>query len=90
MDNTMTKSPQGIDHTIWNRQIEELTRRFVVEFDSVGYVNVLHFAKTHRRVFVLAVTHEGALAIARYHHGLRGSNFTVVGSPPQRADTRTC
>ena len=78
--------PQGSGHTIWSRHIEEPKQRFAVEFDSIGYVNVLHFADTHRRVTVLAETPEGALAIARYHYGLRGSNFALVdtASPKQR------
>jgi hypothetical protein len=49
-----------------------------VEFDSAGYFNVIRFAATHVRVFVLAETADGALAIARYHYGLKGSNFTVI------------
>ena len=59
--------------------IEEPKTRFAVEFDSAGYFNVIHFAPTHRRVFVLAETADGPLAIARYHYGFKGSNFTVIG-----------
>ncbi len=82
MDNASTNVPQGSGHTIWNHHIEEPKERFVIELDSAGYGNVLHFADTHRRVFVLAETPEGALAIARYHHGIRGSNFAVARSTP--------
>jgi hypothetical protein len=82
MDDATTNAPQGSGHTIWSRHIEEPKKRFVIEFDSAGYANVLHFADTHRRVFVLAETPEGALAIARYHHGIRGSNFAVVNRTP--------
>ena len=72
--------PQSSGHTIWASHIEEPRLRFAVEFDSAGYFNVIHFAATHRRVFVLAETAEGALAIVRYHHGFRASNFTVIGA----------
>jgi len=58
-------------HTIWSRHIEKLKIRFIVEFDSADYVNVLHFAGTHRRVYVLGETPAGALAIARYHYSRR-------------------
>ena len=75
---TGTAVPQGQGHTIWSRHIEEPRQRFAIEFDSMGYVNVLRFADTRRRVFVLAETPEGALAIARYHHGFRGSNFALA------------
>jgi hypothetical protein len=71
--------PQSQNHTIWSEHIEQPKKRFIVGFDSVGYVNVLYFADTHRRVFVLAETPEGTLAIARYHHGFRGSNFELIG-----------
>src|SRR5208283_5416888 len=70
-----TGVPQDLGHTIYARQIEQPQKRFIVEFDSLGYVNIIRFADTRRRVFVLAKTPEGALAIARYHHCLRGSNF---------------
>ena len=69
---------QGSGHTIWSHHIEEPKQCIAVEFNSIGYV--LHFADTHRRVTVLAETPEGALAVARYHYGLRGSNFTLVDS----------
>ena len=71
--------PQSQHHTIWSGHIEQPKKRFIVEFDSAGYVNVLYFADTHRRVFVLAETPEGALAIARYHHGFRGANSELIG-----------
>ena len=61
--------PQSSGYTIWEPHIEEPKTRFAVEFDSAGYFNVIHFAPTHRRVFVLAETADGPLAIARYHYG---------------------
>ena len=79
MDDATANVPQGSGHTIWSRHIDEPKKRFVIEFVSASYVNVLHFADTHRCVFVLAEAPEDALAIARYHHGIRGSNFAVVG-----------
>ena len=78
MAGTTSDLPQSQGHTIWSRHIEEPRKRFTVEFNSAGYFNVLFFANTHRRVYVLAETPEGALAIARYHHGFRGSNFTLI------------
>ena len=77
-DESDNRVPQSSGHTIFATHIEQPRKRFVVEFDSLGYVNILRFADTRRRVFVLADTNDGALAIARYHHGLRGSNFTLV------------
>ena len=78
MNELIYNIPQPSGHTIWSRHIEQPKKRFIVEFDSAGYFNVLHFANTHRRVFVLAETPEGALEIARYHHEFRGSNFTLI------------
>ncbi len=82
MHDATTNVPQGRGHTIWSSRIEEPRKRLVIESDSAGYVNVLHFADTHRRVFVLAETPEAAHAIARHHHGICGSNFAVAGSTP--------
>ena len=72
--------PQSSGHTIFARHIEQPRTRFVVAFDSLGYINVIRSADTRLRVVVLAETPEGALAIAEYHHGLRGSNFTLMPS----------
>ena len=33
--------PQSQHHTIWSGHIEQPKKRFIVEFDSAGYVNVL-------------------------------------------------
>jgi len=84
-----TGVPQDLGHTIYARQIEQPQKRFIVEFDSLGYVNIIRFADTRRRVFVLAKTPEGALAIARYHHCLRGANvaeahFSANNGTPSR------
>jgi hypothetical protein len=81
MDLATQYIPQAQNHTIWSRHIEEPKIRFIVEFDAAGYVNVLHFADTHRRVCVLAETPSGALAITRYHYGRRGANFSLVDPP---------
>ena len=70
--------PQASGHTICGRHIEKPCKRFIAESDSAGYTNILRFTDTHRWLNVLAETPEGALAIARYHHGLRGSNFALV------------
>ena len=75
--------PRSQGHTNWSRHIEEPRKRFTVEVDSTGYFNVLFFADTRRRAYVLAETPEGALAIGRCHLGFRGSNFTLTDSARQ-------
>jgi hypothetical protein len=71
--------PQPQGNIIHAAHIEPPWLHFVVGFDAAPYRNVLRFAATQRRIFVLAETEEGAISVARYHYGRRGSNFRVVG-----------
>jgi hypothetical protein len=71
--------PQPQGNIIHAAHTEPPRLHFVVGFDAAPYRNVLRFAATQRRIFVLAETEEGAISVARYHYGRRGSNFRVVG-----------
>jgi hypothetical protein len=63
--------PQPQGNIIHAAHTEPPRLHFVVGFDAAPYRNVLRFAATQRRIFVLAETEEGAIRVARYRYGRR-------------------
>lgn len=68
--------PSG--YTIHASHIEAPRSRFGIRFWADAYINILAFEEGWRQCWVLAETSEGALRIAKYHHGLRGSRFKLI------------
>ena len=75
----------GFDHPkIHAQHIEAPLRRFLCQYHHAAYrpdgVPFTFPAET-RRKWVLAESAEGALAIARYHHFMFGSEFRILEGP---------
>ncbi len=77
---------QSSGHTIHASHIEAPREPFFVQFDAEAYNNVLRFAPGRRWVRVLAETAAGALKIAKFHYGARGSNFELLPEAPSRGN----
>ena len=69
-------------HTISARHIEIPRTVFIVDFYVHSYCNVLRFPSGRRWLKVLAETAEGALQIAIFHYGSRGTDFQLLSEPP--------
>jgi hypothetical protein len=65
-------------HIIHAPHIESPRKEFRISFYDSSYINVLRFAEGVRWVRVLAETGEGAIEIAQFHYGRRGSRFALI------------
>jgi len=72
-------------HTVSARHIEIPKTVFIVDFYAHSYCNIQRFPSGRRWVKVLAETAEGALQIAIFHYGARGTDFRLLAEPPEHA-----
>lgn len=83
---------ERIHEVIHSGHIEAPEQSFFVRYHHRAYRPQgfpFAFASGDRLAEVLAQTPEGALKIARYHHFMFGSDFTLETRTPERPDNRS-